>query len=421
MNKLKHQIKYINWRKEAKIQNLHWIDFDAVFNSLDPKLKNESDKTVRKNWVVGSWSMAQKNHHKYLYIHADVNKYIVYTTNWFSDDKNTGKEFKGLPKGEGRKAAKLVSDKFKELNMTIKDKPISLKAAFGYTEEEFKICVPKQLYYLNPMYLNRELFSVSSVDFCAHYPSCACGSLPDCHKMRMLKGTHKPTKEYPFAFYLKSGFVAEYNVFDSHDWAEMDQAKDLFTNTQKISLPPEEDITCLMKASKYELTDVYKYYYNLRESDPNAKLVENASIGYFHKQCYDAYKLTHLAAIIIGRANAKMLALAKKIGFRSIIQICVDGCLYIGKKEYGIKNKGLHKLYQEFTDKRGKITGTNKYIIVENDDTFTIVKAKHGACNDRDDGKDIDEVTSYDDMKHWIRNVPKSVEEEIYYGTKKEE
>ena len=52
-----------------------------------------------------------------------------------------------------------------------------------------------------------------------------------------------------------------------------------------------------MKASKYELTDVYNYFYNIKqtyeqdtEEYNDAKLVMNASIGKFNQKKYSNYK-----------------------------------------------------------------------------------------------------------------------------------
>lgn len=101
-----------------------------------------------------------------------------------------------------------IKAKFKELTNK------SFKQCFGTVEGKLERCVPKQLYWSkNEPYLG----NASSVDFSSHYPASLCGILPDSHTAIVKRGTVKPTAEYPFAFYVKSGHLAIYKELDTHN------------------------------------------------------------------------------------------------------------------------------------------------------------------------------------------------------------
>lgn len=340
------------------------------------------------------------------------------TTNGLDNSKNIPDKDGNYNKGSN--AIKLVSDYFKKTTGS------TFKKAFSTVEEDFKRCIPKQLSYFNKIYFDTEM-RASSIDGCSQYPANMCGRLPDAHTAKKVKGTVAPTEEYPFAFYIKSGHIAEYNNFDTHDWLidNLKLLKILFRitpfvvkNKQRINNWPirliedDEDETILMKASKYELTNTYQHFYNIKETYDHdseeydeAKMVMNASIGQFHKVDYAEYKYAHLVAVAIARANNKMLEKVKVIGLENIIQICVDGILYVGD-ELGVNQKQLGVFKQEFTNCRMKISNYNKYIVLYNDGT--IAKFKRGNCNKTVDGKDIteDEVKDLDSQYNWISVDP---------------
>lgn len=122
----------------------------------------------------------------------------------------------------------------------------------------------------------------------------------------------------------------------------------------------------------------------------------NSTIGMMHTDKYTTYKYAHLVAIAIGRGNQKILNMADKIGYSNIIQICVDGIIYIGDK-LGVDYKGLGVFNQEFTNCQFKISKLNKYIAMKDG---KCIKAKHGNCNENIIPDE--DITSLDDQYKWI-------------------
>ena len=319
----------INWTKEVIREKVTNDRFLEIYNNLKKNRKEVKLSNNRLDFTKDTYALyRRKTNQDILMIYLlENNKYKCYLTNTYDDNKNKRDIY------IGPRAYSLLSSKFKELNN------VTMNQAFGATQEEFKRCIPKQLCYFNKKFLNKEIL-YSSIDACSQYPASICGKLPDARTAVVKEGTIAPTADFPFAFYINSGHCAEYKVFDTHDWINEDQRlwQYLFRMrkteswTLKQELTDDKDITILMKPSKYELTDVMTYFYNLKEqvSDheseeyKNAKLVMNAAIGMMHQKKYSTNKYAHLVAICLGRANQKILDTARKIGLNSIAQIVVE-------------------------------------------------------------------------------------------------
>lgn len=415
----------IYWKKEAMHIKLTQDEYQKKLNEMKNTGKFTTERMSRSAWKNGSWheDLAKQWVTGWISLYTkEHNQYYIYSTNCINDEKNHRDD-----NMTGRHAIHALHSKFKELT------GVSFKKAFGYVDSEFKRCVPKQFYYINKRHLNHFIPNISSVDFSSHYPSCACGRLPDEHTAIRINGTVAPTEEYPFAFYIRSGHLAEYNVFDTHKWVKYGFYKPYLNSLFRRNgepdafeiIPPKEDITILMKASKYEMTDCWKHFYAIRKQNPLAKLVMNASIGYMHTQTYKEYRLSHIAAIIIGRANQKMLNVLKKIDSPSILQVCVDGCMYIGNEEYGVHEKALGNLEQEYTGKPGILRNMNVYIVDMGDGTC---KKRHGGFNIMKNGSKIDDkYHGLEEIYEWakidyieeVRNGKK--EETVIQGQAKRE
>ena len=408
--KYKHTLNYINWQKEAKYQTVS----QAVWNSQLKKAKRNghraASRTKRCDFNDNDYLVIRKRSYLYLYTFNHYDGYQVYTTNPDDDSKNfrTHQE-------RGKNAFQMVELKFKEIH-----NGMTIRKAYGYSPEEVKRCIPKSFYYTNDMYMQQLLPIVSVCDFCSQYPSCGCGILPDWNERIELSGTASPTEEYPFAFYLKSGHIAEYGRFDSHEWLDSFYYKALFRWEAKDidkfrpDVKPEEDLTILCKASKYKMDDIWKFYYDLRNKDSKAKLVMNATIGFMHLKSYKERKLAHLAAVIIARANDRMRKLAERIGHNKVCHIVIDGIIYLGDHVYGTKTKALNNLYQEHTDVECFIRSANAYIIQDHDGN--IIEIKHGAFDATADGEEItiENTKNYMDIMTWHRADGVQLEEGDY-------
>lgn len=405
MNRLKKEIKYIYWKRESKVIYLTQEEFANKIKSLEEQNYTKIDyNTITSSYRESNTYSIKREFDYYILFLRENNNFVRYTTNSFDNNKNTQDT-------KGGQAISIVNSKFRELTKS------TMKVAFDTVEEEFKRCIPKQFYYLSTSHINKAL-KMSSIDSSSHYPANIRGRLPDAHTMKRVKGTIQPNEEYPFAFYIKSGHCAEYEVFDTHLWFNYSDKlwKRLFRFGIKEAwkfnnIKEDEDETILMKASKYELTDVMNYYYNIKETYKedtqeyqDAKLVMNAFIGMLHQKRYVDYKYAHLVAICIARGNQKILDQVVKIGLHKIAHICVDGIIYTGDEQYGSNTKQLGEYYQEFKGVVGKISSINRYIFMQDN---KVVKAKWSGVNRINDTPITKEtIHSLDDQYEWYKIDP---------------
>jgi len=400
----KNVFKYIDWINESEVKIISNEDFVAKYNLLDNKKRINSGKTLRLNWSEGSWCLEKRLGKYYILFLRTGGKYYRFQTNFKDNGKNdlyqdpeTGKWYTG-----GQLAYEKESKRFEERT------GVKINKAFGTTDEEFKKCIPHQFYYVNTSWINNSSYTkvfnhISSTDFCSQYPTNLCGRMPNSKTAKTVKGRVAPDSKYPFAFYLKTGLCAEYEAFDMHDWFTSKYAYNILTKYQieHYNTPDEEEVTVLMEASEYTFDEDMKYWYTYRKTDEIAKLIMVAFIGMLHTQSYNSHKYAHLAAITIARSNEKMRHLAEDVIKNNIIHICVDGCIYAGTKMYGVLEKKLGNLYQEFVDADVRITGQNTYVAQK---FGKVIKFKHGAFDARKDNKNIEECEGFNDIDQWIRS-----------------
>lgn len=390
-------IKYIYWRREATKINLTIEEAEAKLSFLQKNGKEALSKTKRLDWFENNTYLLEKHGYWRTLAVVENSKYFLYS--WHSGDN---KKNDGVIHHEGITAAKTINKRFQE--RTTK----SLKGAFGYTEDDtLRSCVPKQFYYLNEFYKNDILSNISKVDFSSHYPDAMCGLLPDIRTAIKVDGEAEPNEEYRFAFYIGSGHCAEYNRFDTRKWKDHKIAKtlvfDRIGTLNDYCIPHyanKTEFTILCKASEFTLDEELRYFYSMKNSDPTAKLVMNAFIGYCHpKTNRSSYRLYHIAAICIGRANQKMIETAEKIGINNILQIIVDGIIYIDDnincKTYSKNEKALGRLIKEISLADFKMIGTNQYMFMQNDEILNITASGFNAG--------VEETKSFEDMSNWRR------------------
>lgn len=270
---------------------------------------------------------------------------------------------------------KRISDLFEEITGST-----LCKAFKPVDSREFMFCVPKSVYYHDPIYARQEIDGINYADVSSMFPANARGRLPDAHTVIRIEGYAKPTEEYPFAFYLKSHHCAEYGVFDTHDYMKLpnryfmwqcltDSGKPIYK-----TVPDKMEVTVLMKPSEYEMTEVFEQLYKEKlAGDPLAKAIQNIGIGTLHKNPKKSHKeyimdYYHLAAIILGRSNAKQWKAVREIerGGGLVISLIVDSIIYTGYKQIGGQKKVLGEYYGEFTDVCLRATDSiNKYVIYD--------------------------------------------------------
>ena len=383
---------YINWRKEGTLTNIKNEAFKDKLEELRSLGgKPTATQTNRLEFVNHNYHLELKNSYRYLYTREN-GKYIIYTTNIHDDSKNTG-----MINHSGRTSITNLQKEFKNRY------GCTFRKAFGYTPEDYKRCIPKSFIYLNMNAVGKILPCVSAIDGCSQYPSSLCGDLPDAHDCQFYDGTVAPTAEYPFAFYLNSGHVAQYRVFNTHNWTKNYFYRYLFNfDNFNDKIKPEEDQTILMAKSPFKFNDLMEDYYLQRKTNPEAKMILNSTIGYFHTTNYKEFQLAHLAAITIARSNQRMLNMIEKIGKNVVVQVVVDGIMYLGNDQFGLDQKKFGTFHQEFLGAKAFIRGMNAYVVKKDDQ---VIKVKHGAYNKNKDGTPIneDEVKDFKDVENWVK------------------
>lgn len=396
----------MDWSNAIQIKQMTAEDIQSLFEKLNNGIRAKNLYSVHE-WYCEErlgkliFFIRETKNKKFMSIYLideNRNKYI-YTTHEFDISKNfrEGKE--------GRQAKSIVALDF------LKSTGKTLRKAFGYSDEEVKRCIPKAFQYLNPKYKEKIVEDVCYDDISSCYPSKICGRLPDWRKRKEIQGIAEPTEEYPFAFYVKGGFLAEFGVFDTRDWLLTDLAPKLLRIGKKEDWPinvikPEEEITVLCPASDYELTEIYQKHYENKakfeegtEEYQKAKLVLNSSIGYMHLSKYDEFKLAHIAAVVIARSNNLLYNTYKELGRNNVVHLVVDGIIHKGKP-LGSKVKSLGKYHIEFENAKFIMKGSSQWIAQLPDGKFVF---KHSAFNATTDGTDINDVKDLNDIFKWCK------------------
>ncbi len=390
------KINRVQWRTEAKKEYVKYSDFQSLLTKLHKTGHLAETWDKRSEWIQpGVFVHEIRGYWEHLYLGGPNGVRHIISNN-FDDTQNIKAMELGYIPDTGRRANTIEQKLFKELN------GVSERQAFGYSEPQLNKCVPKQLYYINNRWLNKKISCAGKADFSSHYPANICGSLPDWSRRKRIDGTAEPTRDYPFVFYTRSGHIAEYREFDTHYWRDEDLSGDLFGNNySKVAL--DKDVSILCPESKYRLDSTIETLYSMKSRDEEidglpAKSVLVSSIGYKHLRGANNTKnrLYHLAAICIARANQKMIDLYNKHS-KSILQIIVDGVIYMGPQELGEQRKALGVLHQEITDQSFIMRGINQYMFIDRNSGECSCCA-HG-------GFDIDIFTScLEDINLWRRS-----------------
>lgn len=370
VRKYLHDLAYVNFKSKSQIKDtevIHKKEFYAIVESLSKTASQIDHTTVKERFKSNTFALTEKRNYLRL-TWRDKDGYHQRYTNYKDDKKND-------------KKGKSTFTEFSKLFM--KNNKIDLLSAFGSVPQYFKKCVIGLFHYDNPEY--SMCLKTGKLDFSSHFPACAKGKLPTTKDMQILNGRIAPTKDYPFAFYIRSGFVAEYGEYDSRDWHDTIYRKSLFESEERNykieNVKDEEETTVLMKASEYSLDKEMDYYYSAKlkckkgtEEYNDAKLILLKLVGQMEmNDCnnYNNRPYAHLAAIIKARAVNKMLKLIDKVGASRVISVIVDGLIFDNSKKVHLGDSDEHigSLKEENFAGFGRFKGHNQYIIIENGKT----------------------------------------------------
>lgn len=404
--------RYITWLGKTEEKQLTLEEFKRLILDIQSKKKWHlaQSRSVKKDWPNGSYNYSGNNYKQDIYLIDEEGKQKHYFVLAKSKEKAESKQ-------QGKKCRAAVKEALKASGVNL-----NLEEIYGQTKEDFKRCIPKSFFYQNWRVLGKVLHHVSAIDASSQYPSGSIGKLPTTLGAKAFKGTVKPTEDYPFAFYVKSGHMAIHKEFDTHAWLRSDFSASLFrtvdkTKTDKflqdIALKKEDDITILMKAADDDgaLGKVMRYFYDKKSSCPKGsqerdewKLILNSIIGCFHYHDFynrTPWRFAHLAAVMIARGNAKILRKCDEIGPWNILHIAVDGIIYSGVKDFSDAERGLGKFdIDPALDCDFRMTQSNCYAFFKDGQC---VKYKHGAFNKNKDGSEITTPTKWEDMDRWVR------------------
>ena len=394
-----HDARYIYWQKEAKKERIDHEEYNKLSQFLKEHGRSvgSSYKTRRVEWsydLVYKFDTETRRRQPAIYYskieQGTINYYIAYTE---VDEEKLNSEERGAG-GKG----------WKELDSLMrKQYSKGLEAIYGVLPvKDGKVwineCVKnvKQAIWFNNVVVNKILRNVYKADISSAYPTELCGSLPNANTAVMKEGRVAPTEEYPFAFYVKSGHVAEYGKFDTHElrkgkWYKQFELRnkincmnrgETFRTFKEIE--DFEEITILMKAADKTLNSaVNKMYWIKQNADSKAtrdwyKWLINALIGFMRSEAHNTQHYQgHLAAIVYCRVVNRMIKLAEALEAEgnTPIYFAIDCIMWVGHESaLTTREKQLGNFIEEVSGSEAAICGQGQYYIEKDVSGSTVQK-----------------------------------------------
>lgn len=399
-NRLIHDFRYIHWHTEADKVRLNHDEYNEMSQLLKKEgLSVESPyKTRRIEWCK-DWAyrfdVESRVRQPAMYVsHKRENNtgyhYIIYYTEL--DEEKLERE-----NGPGHRGWNTLNE-FVE-----KRTGKGLVKIFGTLPVENNTCYisrcvksVKQLLWYNPIVLNKPLSNIYKGDIKSAFPSAFCGMLPNATSAVERRGRLLPTEEYPFAFYIKSGHMAEYNKYDTHDFldnvwykkSENAQRENALSRGETFitfaDVRDEDEITVLMKPAEINITrDIGKMFW-VKENGKDEKTRKwykamlNALIGFMRSEqfCHQHYQ-GHLACVAYARTVAKMVSLAEELVKEGStpIYFATDCIMWVGKDSQTFSNTaGLGSFMEEANNAKVVICGMGQYWLEKDGE---VISQKH--------------------------------------------
>lgn len=410
--------------KQTRLLYLSFKEFEYIQVSQDQmnsllKFFHENGKLARTQKIRKEWSIPLLYREEicgnYIQLYCRDRDYRLrcYSTNFVDPDKyrNTDEKKRFYA---GEEAVKLVEGRLFERTGK------NLKEIFGYCDPEIQDCVPRSLIWLNEKYTYKTYKNASLADISSNFPFNSCGKLPDASRAIKKSGLIRPTKEYPFAFYIKSHHCAEYRRFDTRKWMTTEFAFTL-SHDRKLAekyyfVDEKDEETVLMPAAEFEITPEMEYFYAQKmNGNSEAKLVMNAFIGKLHPavpSVKNAILMYHVAAIILGRATQQILDIINDVKFAGGMPLMIqtDSIIYLHPTyKAGVEKKVFGALVQEIYKKNFRMVAIGQYAFCDTDGKILMVK--HQGISDNG----LINIEKIEDIDKW-----KNAEITIFDMTKKE-
>lgn len=253
----------------------------------------------------------------------------------------------------------------------------SIRVAFGYSPECLN-CIPAPL---NEGRINPEIYTnFYKADISSAYATEACKPLPTTKGSKTLPGSHKPTKEFPFAFYPKEGKLAilgeGHYLYDVPLVAEYTLLCPMCEYTFKDIL---YDIYLKKEAATGEnrqyFKDILNYFVGWLHWRPKDKITGEYALPGSPQYQSNCPRYAALAAVIKARCNARVLELRNEIEkYRGnqVVLINTDAVGWTGHDMPHIytTTKGLGNLILEHKNAEAIILGSKRYQIKNRDGTL---------------------------------------------------
>lgn len=362
---------YIDWNAVDHIR-LSQEEYNEKFQwykdngHLIDNRKGRGNRTKRIIWqeLPNSYAVDYEGQQIKLYATDDEYNLMVYYT--FRDSAKCDRDL-GV---SGSGAFQLVSRMFFDRH----DK--SLQAAFGRCNKDFIFdsvnMALAPIIYTNNKDCDYVLRNIYKADVSSAYPYGLCFDLPDFHKSttKRLQGIYPPTKEYPFAFYIRSGHMAIYNELDTYrDF----RTHPLYCVRGKWNNEAygNRDVTILMKASRYNLDDIMYHLYDMKQENADIKTMMVAFIGYIRStKSWQHHYMGHISACVYARHIKRMLEFYDKIVAEKneIEMIATDSICWRGHAMPSIttKEKRLGNFVSEYEDAKLLMLANGVYGLEEN-------------------------------------------------------
>ena len=396
---MKNSIWYINWNAATHIR-LTQEEYNEKFQwfcrngFLVDNRKGKGNRVRRLSWME-DWSYCVEQDHQQVNLYTKDNKgqFTVYYTN---TDTSKNNRDQGV---SGGAAFDLVNTMFWKRH----DK--SLQAAFGRDERFVYDSVNMALapiIYVDQHDCDYVLNNIYKADVSSAYPYGLFGDLPDTHEKskKVFSGVYPPTPEYPFAFYIRSGHMAIYNELDTYrDFRlhPMYQTRAKFKN----ELYGDNEITILLKASRFNLDDIMQDLYDRKGEDPTIKTKMVAFIGYIRStKSWQHHYMGHISACVYARHIKRMLAFYDAIvaDHNKVKMIATDSICWQGHAMPSIttKEKRIGNFVSEYENAKLLMLANGVYGLEADG---KIVCFKHQGTAAEDIGIEIHKLTDIKKLK----------------------